>query len=403
MILPEGFIEMMRDLLKEEADDFLSAMREEPVVSVRINRRKPGAEFIDSTPVDWCPDGLYLKERPQFIFDPLLHAGAYYVQDASSMIYQTVVEKILQQLEEETGISGITPNVLDLCAAPGGKTTAMINALPDGSKIIANEYVATRANALKENLAKWGYRDVSVTNRDSAWFPAQGNRFDIVAVDAPCSGEGMMRKEPKAIEQWSPELIEKCATLQKEIIRNAVDSLNDGGFLIYSTCTFNRKENEENAEFIRDELGLLPFDPQFPKEWGIPSGISTDLPVFRFMPHKTKGEGLFLSIFRKPGDWAPSIPKSKKLNIKSTKPAKQETPEIEDILACNFDISKYPTAELTESQALAYLRRESIILSPEIPKGIVIATYKGLPLGAVKNIGNRANNLYPKGWRILKR
>ena len=381
--LKEDFKEMLQELLGTEADDMILALDEQPVTSIRLNKRKPGALFEGSQPVDWCESGLYLKERPEFILDPLLHAGAYYVQDASSMIYETVISKLMSFFRDESAnTSPLFLKVLDLCAAPGGKTTAMINALPDGCEIVANEYSQKRVGALKENLDKWGYPGVTVTNKDTKFYASVGESFDIVAVDAPCSGEGMMRKEEMARKQWSPGLVEQCATLQKEILSNAVESLKPGGFLLYSTCTFNRKENEENAEFIYSKLGLTPVDLKFPEEWGIPRGIKTEIPAYRFMPHKTKGEGLFLAVFRKPGDWEAS-----------RKPR----------VTANIETKNYPHVDLDKPTALAYLRRESIILPPDSPKGIVTITYKGLPLGEAKNIGSRANNLYPKNRRILKR
>lgn len=414
MTLPSGFIEMMRNLLGEECGDFLLAMQQSPVCSVRLNSRKPGASFEGAVPVKWCDTGVYLPQRPVFTLDPLLHAGAYYVQDASSMIYREVTSRILNALGNGEAAPPVC--VVDMCAAPGGKTTAIIDALPDGSRVIANEFVAKRAAILRENLTKWGYPDVTVTNRDTSFFSESGDLFDIVAVDAPCSGEGMMRKDDDAVSQWSSNLIESCARLQREILTNAAACIKPGGFLIYSTCTFNRIENEENAGFIADELGLLPFDPDFPDEWGIPRGIDTSLPVYRFMPHKTQGEGLFLAVFRKPGEWIPpylnisndTSPKTANRKIKDKKPLAQgkgkndngNVPGIEEILSLDFDRSRFPEAELTKEQAVAYLRRESIVLGPETPKGIVIVTYKGLPLGAAKNIGTRANNLFPKNWRI---
>lgn len=436
MKLPPGFIEMAHNLLGGEADDFLLAMQKPPVVSVRKNSRKPSLCFEGERRVAWCEKGVYLNQRPVFTLDPLLHAGAYYVQDASSMILYEASRRLVKVLQDDAGKTGsVMPvSVLDMCAAPGGKTTAIIDAVPDGSRIVANEYVAKRAAILRENLAKWGYPGATVTNRDSSWFAINGDKFDIVAVDAPCSGEGMMRKDQDAVSQWSEELVKSCATLQRRILENAAAAVKDGGFLIYSTCTFNRTENEENAAFICDTLGLEPFDPAFPEEWGIPRGIGTDLPVFRFMPHKTEGEGLFLAIFHKPGLFTPSriampavsqsarnsaadnasrkdkrIAKADRHKGKPAKDSRKDdaspgnVPEIELILSVDFDKTAYPLAELTLEQALAYLRRESVVLSPETPKGIVIVTYKGLPLGAAKNIGTRANNLYPKNWRILMR
>ncbi|MCH5222902.1 MAG: hypothetical protein J1E82_02585 [Muribaculaceae bacterium] len=396
--LPSEFIEQLRSLLGEEAGALINALDREPVVSIRLNRRKPGAAFPGMEPVAWCPSGYYLPKRPEFILDPLLHAGAYYVQDASSMIYEETLTRIIKTLCKVYPNSKL--NILDLCAAPGGKTTAMINALPAGSKVTANEYSSKRAGILKENLAKWGYPEVTVTNKDSSYYASIGEAFDIIAVDTPCSGEGMMRKDEFARQQWSPQLVEQCSALQKEILSNAVKTLKPGGFLIYSTCTFNRRENEENAEFLVRESGMEPWDPDFPKEWGIPSGIKTDLPVYRFMPHKTRGEGLFLAVFRKPGDWSPISSKGKK-NIPQ-KITKDSIPAIEDILDENQEKTGLPRVELSLEDAIRYLRRESIAPPGDLQKGPVIVTYKNLNLGAAKNIGNRLNNLYPKNWRILK-
>lgn len=380
--IPEEFIKEMQLLFGEEAEKLISALNEAPVTSVRVNKRKPMAQFPDSDPVKWCSSGWYLKERPEFILDPLLHAGAYYVQDASSMIYEPLVHLLSEKLNaSHTSRNNYNLQVLDLCASPGGKTTAMINGLSDGTHITANEYTKKRVGALQENIERWGYPDVTVTNKDSKFYGVQGENFDIIAVDAPCSGEGMMRKEEVARSQWSPTLVAQCATLQKEILSNAVGALKPGGFLIYSTCTFNRRENEENAEYIQETLGLEPFDPGFPEDWNIPRGINTTLPVYRFLPHITKGEGLFLAVFRKPGEWSPS---HKKKEIREEKPA-------------------YPLVEVNKETALAYLRRECIVLPPEAPRGLVMISYMGLPLGPAKNIGSRANNLFPKNRRILKR
>lgn len=418
MTLPSDFIKTMRDLLGNETDDFIAAMEAPPICSVRLNSRKPGASFPEGEPVAWCDTGYYLPQRPLFTLDPLLHAGAYYVQDASSMIYREVTLRILKLFAPD----GIFPPVCvaDICAAPGGKTTAIIDALPDGSRVTANEFVGKRAAILKENLSKWGYPEVTVMNRDTACFANSGASFDIVAVDAPCSGEGMMRKDETAVAQWSQKLIDSCASLQREILSNAAKAVKEGGFLIYSTCTFNRRENEENAEFICHHLGFEPIDLSFPEDWGIPRGIGTDLPVYRFMPHKTRGEGLFLAVFRRPGTWIPSLSRLTESKAGKASPAKCKKqpaavdrktggkgsdsrdciPDIEEILSVNFDRSRYPEAPLTKEQALSYLRREALSLPADTPKGIVIVTYNGLPLGPAKNIGSRANNLYPKNWRI---
>ena len=402
--LPSDFKEKIKELLGKEAELLIAALDTSAPVSIRVNLRKPVVEFSHDEPVKWCDSGFYLSERPEFIFDPLFHAGAYYVQEASSMIYEPLMTRIVNEFKKE--YPGSKLKVLDLCAAPGGKTTAMINSLPDGSIVVANEYSSKRVGALRENLTKWGYQDISVTNRDSNFYATQGESYDVVAVDAPCSGEGMMRKDEYAREQWSPELVSRCSALQKEILRNAVKALKPGGFLIYSTCTFNRHENEENAEFISEELGLHAWDPDFPEDWGICKGIDTDLPVCRFLPHKIKGEGLFLAVFRKPGLWTPDINPlaiGNKKEIKTSNSKKDEVPGIEQILANDNNLDYIPKIDLSLQDAIAYLRRESIPSPAGVPKGLVIVTYKGLHLGPAKNIGSRMNNLYPKNWRILKR
>lgn len=415
MTLPENFINQMRNLLQEDCDSFLAAMNQPPSVSIKLNRRKCNNPDICGyeglMPVKWCQSGYYLPERPVFTLNPLIHAGVFYVQDASSMIYEAVTEKIVPMALD----TGDPLRVLDLCAAPGGKTTSMINALPDGTTVVANEFVGNRATVLKENLMKWGYPDIIVTNSPTARFAALGELFDIIAVDAPCSGEGMMRKEDMAVSQWGEGLQKQCASLQREILADAFEALKPGGFLIYSTCTFNRLENEENVGYLVEELGMVPLDMNFPEEWGIGNGIDTPYPCLRFMPHITRGEGLFLCVLRKEGDYMP--PRTRRgqsfsqliadkakiiadgIPMTTTK-GRDKVPTTESVLSCDYKRGTLPEAEVDEQTALSYLRHEAIQLNPEIPKGYVVVMYKDHPLGIVKNLGNRANNLYPAQWRI---
>lgn len=410
-ILPVGFINEMENLPGLDTAAFSAAMSGMPEVSFKLNRRKclTAAEcgYADAEPVKWCRSGYYLSERPQFTLNPLLHAGAFYVQDASSMIYESIVSAVADRF----GLPS-SPLVLDLCAAPGGKTTSMINALPDGTTVVANEVMPQRARILRENLLKWGYPDIIVTNSQSSVFAAIGETFDIIAVDAPCSGEGMMRKDADAVSQWSPRLVEQCATLQREILSNAAEALRPGGIMIYSTCTFNRHENEENLAFITENLGLEPVDMDFPAEWGIAHAIGSPYPAMRFMPHLTRGEGLFAAVLRKP-DGTHIISRSKAMSAirKKTRilldgipttcmKGKTELPASEWALSSTFPDGRYPSAELDTDSALRYLRHEALVLPSDTPKGFVVVTYKGHPLGFVKNIGNRANNLFPAEWRI---
>ncbi|MCH5346020.1 MAG: RsmB/NOP family class I SAM-dependent RNA methyltransferase, partial [Muribaculaceae bacterium] len=250
--LPRQFVEMLEAFASRDFEQLAEALATtEPEVSVRLNRRRGGSQIpsllseVVDTPVTWTDGGYYLSSRPRFTLDPALHQGRYYVQDASSMFISRAVAEALRHLDLSRQLLYI-----DACAAPGGKTTAAINVLPDGTTLIANEFVPLRAAVLHENITKWGYPDVIVTRGDTAAIgDALTGMADIIAADVPCSGEGMMRKDPEAIVQWSPKLVNDSARLQREIITNLWPALKPGGFFIYSTCTFNRRENEDNLEW----------------------------------------------------------------------------------------------------------------------------------------------------------
>lgn len=413
--LPNGFIEEIEELLPDEASDFFAAMQRPAEVSVKLNTRKctdpeklgygAGLETVK-----WCGDGFYLPRRPKFTLNPLLHAGVFYVQDASSMIYGEITRRILPMSLD----TGNPPVVADLCAAPGGKTTSIINALPDGALIVANEFTPARRKALVENLTKWGYPNFMATGNATSAFRKLGAAFDIIAVDAPCSGEGMMRKEEAAVNQWSRGLVAQCAALQREILVDACAALKPGGFLIYSTCTYNRHEDEEQVEWLASEHDMVPFDPGFPEEWGIMKGIGTDLPCFRFMPHRTRGEGLFVAVMRKEEDKDERVTPfrnlrkliSKELNViadgipRTRVKGRDEVPCSEAVLATDCSLSDFYQYDADEQTALSYLRHEALRLPPDVPKGFVAVSYNRHPLGLVKNLGPRANNLYPAEWRI---
>lgn len=275
-----------------------------PEVSIRINTAKvSNASVLDvsadiETSVAWCQQGYYLAQRPNFTFDPALHQGLYYVQDASSMAITAVIRELVALTD------GKPLRVLDACAAPGGKTTAILSALPQQSLLAANEYDYKRAEILAENVAKWGASNAIVTRGDTRQYRKLKDFFDIIVVDAPCSGEGMMRKDEKARTQWSPRLMDQCAACQREIIENLWDSLRPGGFLVYSTCTFNRAENEENLAWIVDTYGgeSVPI-PILEANADVLKGIETAHNCYRFIPGHVRGEGLFLSVVRKSGAW----------------------------------------------------------------------------------------------------
>ena len=303
--LPEGFIASLDKLPGIDKEALTASLDTPGAVSIRLNPAKPMADdplnpLYDGV-VAWCHDGRYLRERPVFTLMPEMHGGAFYVQDASSMIHATLMEHIVRA-EGERPL-----RVLDVCAAPGGKTTAMLSGLPADSVMVANEFSPQRVKALEENIIKFGSPNVLITCGDGAKWGEAEECFDVVAVDAPCSGEGMMRKEEVARSQWSEGLVESCARTQRDILDGAVRALRPGGWLIYSTCTFNLTEDECMVRRLVDKYGLLPALPSpemllSDSDQGPAAGFDPEIPALRFMPHITRGEGLFVTILRKPAD-----------------------------------------------------------------------------------------------------
>ena len=288
MTLPADFVAQVQSLLGvAETQSLEDALQGDAVVSIRLNRGKVPAMPLPGEPVAWCPSGCYLPERPSFTFDPLFHAGGYYVQEASSMFVSWVLRHCV----------GDRPvRMLDLCAAPGGKSTLACDALPDGSILVANEVMRNRVQVLGENLIKWGHPGVVVTHADPADFTPLGPLFDIILVDAPCSGEGMFRKDPVAVDEWSLDNVDLCVRRQRRILSDILPCLKPGGLLLYSTCTYNHRENEENVRWLRDEWGMEVLSvPEVRPEWGILGNLlpGEDFPVYRFLPHRVRGEGFF--------------------------------------------------------------------------------------------------------------
>lgn len=449
MYLPDDFISYTSDLMGAELYSVLAhGLASEPPVSVRLNPLKCNADEIAAASYDgyvpWCREGLYLANRPNFTADPLLHAGAYYVQEASSMF----VAHVLRSLVSEPVL------MLDLCAAPGGKSTAARSVLPEGSFLFTNEPLRQRANILSENIQKFGHPDVVVTNNYPRDYRKSGLMFDVILTDVPCSGEGMFRKDEGAIADWSRRKVDECAALQREILSDIWRCLKPGGLLIYSTCTFNAAEDEDNAVWITEELGGDFVDVPTRPEWGITPAIVGSNPAYRFLPGLTRGEGLFMTVIRKHGD---SNAKSKKPKS-SARQLKQRPPKIDVPLLCPDDFTllqqadtlfavcrqwadivqaaigclrvmnagvtigtlrgktlvpdqslalsaqlartKFPSVEVEGAEALRYLHREAIQLPADTPMGYVLVTYHDLPLGFVKNLGNRSNNMFPTEWRI---
>ena len=453
MSLPEKFIERTKALLG--GDEYMalqSAIGGESSVSIRMNRQKWNGEGENMIPVPWCENGYYLEGRYTFTFDPLFHAGCYYVQEASSMF----LSRVMRQYVDEASV------MLDLCAAPGGKSTLARTLLPNGSLLVSNEVMRNRAQVLAENITKWGNPNVVVTNSDPSEFTPLESVFDVILTDVPCSGEGMFRKDEVAVQEWSEDNVYMCAERQRKILRDIWPCLKSGGLLIYSTCTYNREENEDNVEWICNELGgeVLPVDVD--EAWKITGNlVGGDFPVYRFMPHKTKGEGLFMAVVRKTSeDEQATVMRKRAKDKKKQKNAKPVAVprDMKELLAHKDEFAfvvensllsafpsayvdfysqlkdtvhvihagitvaelkgkdwqpshslamsteyvrgSYPEVEVDYTQALAYLRRESVVLPSDVSRGYVLLTYKGVALGFVKNIGNRANNLYPQEWKI---
>lgn len=473
MELPVSFVSHIRSLLPaDEAQSFFEAVAQsEPSVSIRINEAKSFTAPENSSQVPWSATGRYLPSRPVFTADPLFHAGCYYVQEASSMFLE-------QAMRQTIGDEAKPMVMLDLCAAPGGKSTLARTLLPKGSLLVANEVMRNRAQILAENLTKWGYPDVVVTGNDPADFTPMAGFFDMILVDAPCSGEGMFRKDPVAVSEWSDENVDICSRRQHRIVSDIWPTLKPGGTLIYSTCTYNTKEDEEIIRWMRDEFGAEIVSLEIPEEWKIKGNLlkGESFPVYRFMPHLTRGEGIFMAVVRKPGtaNLASASYEANSLKANKTKGnkkgkadkransqpliAKEQLtalrrwlldPERFELLADKevvraFPVSHlsalatlkqhlyllqagvqlaelkgrdwvpghalamstslaadaFPREALTREAAIAYLRKEAITLSATAPRGIVLVTFEGHPLGFVKNVGNRANNLYPQEWRI---
>ena len=444
----------MRQLLGDDYDAFREALLGEPALSIRFNKSKCTAT-PDYEHVPWATDGYYLPERPQFTFDPLFHAGCYYVQEASSMFVEQAVKQHLQEARV----------ALDLCAAPGGKSTLLRSLLPDDCVLVSNEVMRPRAQVLSENISKWGHPRCIVTSNYPADFTPLGETFDLILVDAPCSGEGMFRKDEVAVTEWSPENVEVCWKRQRDILTDIWPTLRPGGLLIYSTCTFNTQEDEENVRWMTQELGaeLLPIATA--PAWGITPSLIADVPhAYRFLPGRTRGEGFFLAVLRKSAEDATSPASIEERGGKKHKKSKDKQPALavpaeckqwltdsnaytykvigSEVIAIPTDIEplhallserlyllkagialaelkgrdvlpahalamstalraeSFARCKLTYQEALRYLRREAITFPADTPRGFVLVTYRNVPLGFVKNLGNRANNLYPNEWRI---
>ena len=396
MQLPQDVIRKTREVMGEERfQQYLKSFDEEVPVSIRLNPLKSqGLTVMEGAErVPWCQNGYYLPRRPQFTMDPLLHAGCYYVQEAASMFLDEVLRQHLLPLTSH--------HTLDLCAAPGGKSTLLRSALPEDCVLYSNEPIRNRASILLENVTKWGYANHIVTNNYPKDYRASKFRFDVILCDVPCSGEGMFRRDEATMHEWSPQNVEKCWQLQREIVNDAWACLNEGGLFIYSTCTFNIKENEENIRWMLNEFEAEVLPVEVKPEWHITGSLLKDFnePVYRFIPGITRSEGLFVAVLRKKGE-------DRNLPSKQTKSLLRANSEFTPGKLRVYSgqtqtpSEDTPRIELTYPQAIAYLRGEALQLPPDTPRGLVAVCFQCYPLGTAKNIGTRANNLYPKEWRI---
>ena len=396
--LPKEFIHTTKQLMGDERfERYLHSFEEETPVSIRLNpHKRDERKEVRGERIPWCRNGYYLPSRPNFTFDPLFHAGCYYVQEAASMFLDEVLRQFLPLITSHSSL--ITS--LDLCAAPGGKSTLLRSVLPDDCVLYSNEPMRNRASILLENVQKWDYENHFVTNLFPKDYRKSKMKFDLILCDVPCSGEGMFRKDEATIKEWSPQNVEKCWQLQREIVSDAWECLNDGGILIYSTCTFNTKENEENIRWMMDELGAKVLPIEIKPEWNITGSLLEGFnePIYRFIPGITRSEGLFMCVLCK-GDGQIVRPRRTASPHTSDKKSARDGQKLTtlDKIPLHAD---GPQIELSYPDALAYLRHEALVLPSDTPRGLVEVSFMGHPLGMVKNIGNRANNLYPKEWRI---
>jgi len=462
MPAPSDAIAHLRHVLADEYEAFAQALCTVPPVSLRLNAAKSASKpiFADTTPVPWCATGFYLPQRPSFTLDPLLHAGAYYVQEASSMFVE-------QALRQHADLSQAL-SVLDLCAAPGGKSTLLVSLLNADSCLLANETVRSRAHILSENLAKWGSPHTAVTCNDPAQFAALAGCFDVLLCDAPCSGEGMFRKTPEAAGEWSMANVQLCAKRQSRILADAANLLDEGGLMVYSTCTFNPIENEEQVacllqhthfDYVSLRLDLAHFPQVVETCQTLPNGKIAY--GYRFYPHRIEGEGLFIACLRRQDH--PTTPqrttkphspdKNRAVNAKERQALSAWLDQPKDFeyiqhlgeyyalphalwtrwrkwannpllywlnmgvklgklngnnlipapeLALSTALSPHiNTIALSHEQALSYLRKEEINGHlPTTSNTWAAVAYEGLCLGWVKILQGRLNNHYPKEWRI---
>lgn len=451
--LPDIFLNSLQGLPGFDRQQFTDVHEAgASLTSVRINESKwslkeLAAAFPGAERVPWCPSGFYLKTRPSFTFNPLFHAGCYYVQEASSMF----LEQAFRQHTSQEPLK-----VLDLAAAPGGKSTHILSLLPHGSLLVSNEVIRSRAHVLTDNIVKWGQSRCIVTNNDPSAFKKISGYFDVMVVDAPCSGSGLFRRDEAAIDEWSINNVQLCAQRQQRILADALVALKSGGLLIYSTCSYSGEEDEAIADWLVQEFEMESVSLQTEKEWGIVESFSPQAKAagYRFYPDKVKGEGFFMACFRKKNET--STPKLRparpeKLSSREKDLVEQWTGKQEDLtyfkfkeqawalspglfndfcelqpqlnvlsaglrlgqlmkdklvpdhaLALSLHIAgDVPFTELDDADAIRYLQKQEMQVKPR-QTGWQLVRYRGHNLGWINALKNRINNYYPKELRILK-
>ena len=457
MMINDAFRSYLEEAIgSENALVAFSAFDEPASVSVRINPFKP-CHMSEGREVEWSRHGRILSERPKFTLDPRLHGGAYYVQDSSSMFVGHVFRRCLESM---SGRQAGPVRVLDLCAAPGGKSTDLASSLReafgDDFILVSNEVMKQRTRVLADNMAIWGDPNVVVTSDDPRAFAPLYGFFDIIVADVPCSGEGMFRKDEEARNQWSEDNVALCEARQRRIIADVWPSLRDGGMLVYSTCTFNRKENDGNVSWIAENMGAVAVSHDVCPE-DVRGVIRTEM-GFSLVPGHVEGEGQYCAVLRKSGDAvADYVPSSVPVRKERGKPRpsvqlpeslkdlftvpvvlkqKGETvvavpasrmqdvtfleerlhvlasgcavgvmkgqtlvPDADLALSMMLAPDAFPSVETDLQTALAFLHKDAVVL-PDAPRGYVVIRYDGLALGFVKNLGNRCNNLHPQSRRI---
>lgn len=453
-MLNNDFIELMRSEMGEvEASRLCEALESAPQpTSVRVNPAK-GYRLPSERGVAWCPLGCYLDERPSFTLDGHFQRGGYYVQEASSMFVGHLLERAL---------GGMIPEglrLLDMCAAPGGKSTLYSSLVGERGVVVANEVIRSRALTLADNALRWGVGNMVVTSNDPSHFATSlEGWFDVVAVDAPCSGEGMFRKSEEARESWSLDNVKLCAARQRRIMADAWASLREGGLFIYSTCTFNRAENEDNMLWLSEEMECESVDVECPEGWGIVRTRAGEAECFHFYPHRTVGEGLFAAVVRKGASgtrrkspkarkspfvevdkrvrgemeryfvdgstmhfamvgesiyaypeelWADVRTVSEQMSVLFSGVkvgevfGKKFRPDHSLALAARLNKGAFATYELSEDDMLRYFRREELSCVGELKEGINLLLWQGEPVGFTKRVGARTNTLLPKELRIF--